>query len=361
MSGFIPLSPEEEFEARVARHEMDAEAKAEASRRIAERRHAQLDRMSRLTPGGDFGLDEPETIPAVWGKGELVLWAEGEGLMILAEQGLGKTTIAQQLTLSMIGVRADALLGLTVKQATGPVLYLAMDRPRQAARSLSRMIGEADRTALNERLVVWRGPLPLDITASPQALADWAQEVAPGCSVIVADSVKDFAPGLAKDEVGAALNLAWQEVIARGIDLLLLHHPRKDSEGKPSLNAAYGSTWLTAGLGSVIQLTGARGAAEVKLHHVKQPSEIVGPWVVEHDYASGTSVRGIGSVEDYLLLKFTDPSPQTVQTVAEGMGMSEKSARARLEKLVEAGKVIKTEPVQTADGRSPAVYTLRVA
>ena len=53
----------------------------------------------RVRLGGDFILDEPQIIPAVWGTGERVLWAEGEGIMLTGHQGVGKTTVAQQLVL----------------------------------------------------------------------------------------------------------------------------------------------------------------------------------------------------------------------------------------------------------------------
>ena len=63
----------------------------------------------RLVAGGDFVLDEPETIPAVWGDGERVLWPEGEGVMITGHQGVGKTTIGQQLVLHRVGLSNGAV------------------------------------------------------------------------------------------------------------------------------------------------------------------------------------------------------------------------------------------------------------
>jgi hypothetical protein len=85
----------------------------------------------RLTPGGDWGLDAPTTVPAIWGDGPLVLAAEGEGTMIAGQQGTGKTAIAQQLVLHRHRVRAGGLLGLSVApEPQRPTLYLAMDRPR---------------------------------------------------------------------------------------------------------------------------------------------------------------------------------------------------------------------------------------
>ena len=44
--------------------------------------------------GGTFILDIPEAIPALWGDGDDVLWAQGESLMIAGPLGLGKTTLA---------------------------------------------------------------------------------------------------------------------------------------------------------------------------------------------------------------------------------------------------------------------------
>jgi hypothetical protein len=74
--------------------------------------------LSRLAPAGNFALDEPAVIPAVWGDGERVLWAEGEGMMIAGPQGTGKTTLAQQLVLRRIGLRDSPLLGLAVAPST---------------------------------------------------------------------------------------------------------------------------------------------------------------------------------------------------------------------------------------------------
>lgn len=72
--------------------------------------------------------------------------------------------------------------------------------------------------------------------------------------------------------------------------------------------------------------------------------------------AHAQGVEHSGPVEDYLLMRLTDPASQTVQSVASKIGVSEKADRSRLEKLLESGKVVKTEPVQTADGRIPATY-----
>src|SRR4051794_38609071 len=64
----------------------------------------------RWARGGDFIFSATEEIPAVWGSGSGVLWAEGEGVMISAHQGVGKTTLAQQLVLHRLGVRRGPFL-----------------------------------------------------------------------------------------------------------------------------------------------------------------------------------------------------------------------------------------------------------
>jgi hypothetical protein len=75
------------------------------------RQQETAERLVRTRLGGDFILDEPEIIPAIWGQGERVLWAEGEGIMITGHQGVGKTIVAQQLVLHRIGLRAGDSCG----------------------------------------------------------------------------------------------------------------------------------------------------------------------------------------------------------------------------------------------------------
>jgi replicative DNA helicase len=264
---------------------------------------AEAQKRERLVTGGDWALDEPEVVPAIWGEGNRVLWAEGEGFMLNGHQGTGKTTIAQQLVLHRLGVRHGGLLGLPVAVDERPVLYLAMDRPRQAARSFRRMVSPLDRDRLNERLRVWTGPLPFNLILDPTRLAAWAQELVPSCGLVVVDSVKDLCPGIAQDDVGSAVNLAWQRVIASGTELLLLHHGRKASQGatrETSLDGVYGSTWLTSGLGSVVVIEGEPGDTLVRLHHRKQPAEEVGPLDARHDHVAGQTVLHAGSVLELL-------------------------------------------------------------
>lgn len=320
-----------------------------------------VDSNSRLVEGGVFVLDEPDKIPAIWGTSESVLWAEGEGLMIAGHQGLGKTTIAQQLVLARIGIRPSAFLEFPVMPSKGRILYLAMDRPRQAARSFRRMVNEQHRQLMDDRLIVWKGPLPVDPTKKGHFI-EWIKEVAPDADTVVVDSVKDLAPGVTDDTVASSLNSAWQSVIAEDIDLLLLHHERKaasDSKRHPSLDNVYGSTWLTSGLGSVIALIGEPGGDEVTLHHLKQPAETVGPLDIEHDQGFGlTSIRAIAAnptvaevMQGGAVLNVDQLSTMTQRSTA--------SVRRDLKKLIAEGSVIELTPAtNNMYGRHPATYRM---
>jgi hypothetical protein len=244
---------------------------------------------SRFLPGGAV-LDQPERVPAVWGDGTQVLWSEGEPLLIVAPPGVGKTTLAGQLVKGLLGLGDGAVLGLAVTPRS-KVLYIAGDRPQQIMRSLRRQFDADDRATLDERLVVWRGPPPADFSRQPETLVAMCHEV--GADVVVLDSLKDMAAALTDDQMGNALNRALQLAVTDGIDVMALHHQRKGINGdKPNtLEDVYGSTWITAGMGSVVLLWGTAGDLVVELVHLKQPAEEVGPLIIEHDHTAGVSSR----------------------------------------------------------------------
>ena len=223
-----------------------------------------------------------------------MLWAQGESLLLVGPTGVGKTTLALQVVGALIGVLPD-VLGYPVLPAKR-VLYLAMDRPRQIQRAMRRLFGAQHRSVLDERVLVWKGPLPGNLVRSPWLLAEVAAEH--GCDVVVVDSAKDLGVKLSDEEGGITANRAVQFCNAVDIDVLLLHHQRKSVEGhKPTkLEDVYGSTWLTAGAGSVVLLWGDAGSELVELSHLKQPAETIGPLTIEHDHHAGTSkvTRGVG-------------------------------------------------------------------
>lgn len=298
----------------------------------------------RLSAGGDFILDTPPDPLPLWGRGDEVLLADGEALIIAGPQGVGKTSLAQQLALGRAGFPEYAdLLGYAVEPGAGATLYLAMDRPRQAARSFRRMVGEAWRDQLNRRLLVWQGPPPHDLARVPALLTRLCQQAR--ADTVIVDSLKDAAVGLTDDEVGAGYNRARQTAVTAGVQVIELHHNRKQLSGarteRPSLDDLYGSTWLPSGAGSVLLLTGAPGDPIVGLHHLKQPAAEVGPLKVIHDQGTGRSTvwhatdlallagvpGGISAVEAAAALFETDkPTPS-----------EKEKARRRLEHLTSAG------------------------
>lgn len=306
-------------------------------------------------------LEQPEGVPAVWGVNDEVLWAEGEPFLLVAPPGVGKTTLMGQVIKAMLGLSPD-VLGWPVAERKR-VLYLASDRPRQIFRSLRRQFGHEHEAVLEDRLIIWRGPPPKDLAQHTDLLIEMCREAK--ADVVILDSLKDMAIGLTDDVTGAGLNQAIQKVIAAGIEVGALHHQRKGQNGvKPkTLEDVYGSTWITAGAGSVVLLWGTAGDPVVELVHLKQPAGEVGPLKIEHDHDAGRStvnrgtdllayLRGRGrmgtTVEAAARLVFDKTTPSE---------NDRKKARRKLDRLVAEGKatVDKADP-GGPKGTAPAVY-----
>lgn len=300
----------------------------------------------RFVPGGAFILDRPDTVPAVWGEDDHVLWAEGEALIIAGPPGVGKTTVGQQVLLAAIGVRPHAL-GYAVRPAKR-VLYLASDRPQQAARSMARMVTQEHRDLLNQHLVFWPGPPPKDFIKDPGVLLRLCRQA--DADMVCLDSLKDMAGELATEEGGQAINSAIQRTLVEGIEVLALHHHRKQGGGKDSgreptsLDELYGSTWITAGAGSVVSLWGSAGDPIVSFKHLKQPAGECGPWRLKHDHPRG--VTEIWHEVDVLDILAHARGPLTAQQLACQIYSPDKGkpsasevekARRRLDQLVEKG------------------------
>jgi AAA domain len=313
----------------------------------------------RLLGGGAFILDHPADTPAVWrgAAGGGTAWAVGEGCMICGPDGVGKTTVVQQLALGRIGLR-ERVFGMQFVVDERPLLYFALDRPAQIARSFARMVAEEHRETLDQRLLVWKGPPPFDIVKKPSALADFAESH--GVGTLVIDSLEDLASKLSDDEVGGKVNAAFQDVLARGIELLCSHHQRKAQAGAnvpKRLADVYGSRWLTAGMGSVFMLWGEAGDLEIECMHLKQPDEELGPWKLLHDHNAGRTVivdqvnlldlvgarGGDGLTADQgAALIFDNPTPTRNEV---------EKARRRLEKLTDQGFL-----TRSGEAPEPVIY-----
>lgn len=307
-------------------------------------------------PGGTFILDAPDKIESVWGEGDSVAWAVGEPLMINGPTGVGKTTITQQVILGRLGLRAE-VLGLPVVPTHKRVLYLACDRPKQAARSMRRMVTEADRDHLDEHLEFWKGPLPQELTKNPEILVTMADYF--GADTIVIDSLKDVVAKLSDDESANRANNAFQACSANDIELCVLHHQRKAqaTNNKPNaISDVFGSTWLTAGMGSVLLVWGDPGDLLVDLSHLKQPAEPVGPWKLQHDHDHGLTV--VQNKVDLLAIVraskglTADGAARAIYSTDDPKANEVEKARRQLERLVTKGLAHREEGGRSAlEGR----------
>jgi replicative DNA helicase len=321
-----------------------------------------VDVRSRLIPGGSFILDSPETVPAVWGRDDQVLWAKGEPLIIAGPPGTGKTTLTGQVLHARLGF-SDEALGLPVEPTSSRVLYLASDRPKQIGRALRRLFHDVDRQTLDERLVFWKGPPPGDLARKPATLAYLCAQA--GADTVILDSLKDMAVGISDDEVGSGINQAIQMAIAADIEVLTLHHQRKGQSGtKPkTLEDVYGSTWITAGAGSVVLLWGSAGDSIVELVHLKQPAAQVGPWKIEHDHHAGRSsvTYGFDALRWLRLQPAGGTAPEAARAMTEKASPTDnerKRAQRLLDALVRKDLAKREDAVRGGDGGAqPARYT----
>lgn len=284
-----------------------------------------------LVDGASFILDRPMDGVNLWGRGENILWSQGEALMIAGPQGVAKTTLAGRLVRSLL--TAEDLLGYPVVPAD-QILYLAMDRPRQISSALGRMFGEEHRDRLENGLTVLQGPAPADFARQPGVLVDLATRTS--ADVVIVDSLKDAALGLSNEETGAGYNRARQLLLQRGVELVELHHVKKSrSDGRDGclgINDIYGSTWITSGAGSVFLLQGDPGASVVSMAHVKQPRDVVGPFKLFHDHASG-SVTVLDETDLASLVHASGLAGLTAKAAAVAVTESGRPTQAEREKV----------------------------
>jgi replicative DNA helicase len=276
---------------------------------------------------GDFIFSDEglAATDVLWGSSDSPLWTRGESLVVVGRDGVGKSTLAQRLALARAGFGEPALLGLPVAVSERPTLYCASDRPAQVRRSLRRMVTEEDCELLDARLRISVGFPDFDICEQPEALVEIA--AAEGAGTVVIDSVKDFVSDVSRDDVGHAVNKMSQALLSNDIEVVLLHHERKDRKGRsPSIADVHGSRWITAGAGSIIALDGVPGGRSLTLRHLKQPSGPVGPLALRHHPLQGRLVRAdqpedlqasppirAVTVRDFALQQYGDSEPASVE------------------------------------------------
>ncbi|MCW0214387.1 MAG: AAA family ATPase [Pseudonocardia sp.] len=299
--------------------------------------------MKRRVLGGDFIHSAPDHVPAIWGRGEDVLWPEGEAMMLTGPTGVGKTSLGGQVIAGRMGL-ISSVLGFPVEPGKR-VLYLAMDRPRQIQRALARFFRKFPQDVVNERLVIEQGPPLKDIGRHPEALIELAEDTE--ADTVVIDSLKDAATGLVDDQVGQSVSRAMNLCVSNGIEVMVFHHQRKSGSatgGKPNdINSVYGSTLIPASCGSVVLLWGEAGDTTVELSHLKPSVAKVGPLVVTHDHAAGTSSTPV-KVDLLDLLRVPMTNREVAEVLYPGVELEKKhlqSSQRDIDRLVIAGSVTK--------------------
>ncbi|MFF0450062.1 DnaB-like helicase N-terminal domain-containing protein [Streptomyces sp. NPDC004609] len=335
------------------RSEVEAEVRAERERALA----SGQGRLSRFAVNGwAFVTESGADSEPLWGTREKTVWAPGESLMIVGPPGVGKTTLAHQVVFARLGLQ-ETVLEMPVAPSRR-VLYLAMDRPRQIAKAMARRTFPCDETILRDRLVVWQGPLPATLDKEPDLLSDLA--AAHQADTIVIDSLKDAVSTMVDDSLAVAFHNARMRALREGVEIMELHHQRKATADaprgqRPALDQVYGSTWLTAGAGSVLFITGRAGDPAVTLHHLKTPTGEIGPLDITHDHVRGTTT--VDPTRDPAVLLRNAPNGLTARdlaTVLIGGGDPERAdvekARRHLARLVDSGLATKADGIAGGAG-----------
>ena len=314
----------------------------------------------RARPGGSWIFDRPDTPPAIWGDGDEVAWAEGEALMVVGPDGTGKTVLAGNLVLRLLEIDTRPLLGLPVRPRRR-ILYLAQDRPSQAARAFRRLVGTIDRPTLDQRLRVIDWPIE-QLDANPAGLLELAQD--DDCDTVIVDSVKDVVAEPSSEKSGQAIKTGYQLAIASGVEVCLLHHDRKqiqDGRARRLLKLAdvYGSRFMVAGCGSVIALNDRSGDPVIELRHLKLPAAEVGPLRITFNFETGEIDLYEGG--DLLAILASAKVGLTAQDAARQLYETDKPsyaererARRKLKSLVGKGLVVEAP----SRGEEPARFSL---
>lgn len=292
-----------------------------------------------------------DTVVELWGKGDDILWADGEALMIAGGMGLGKSTLAGQLIRAQLGLRSE-VLGLPVTPTDRPILLLGMDRPAQLRRSLRRQFSEAEQEIAAGRLLIRPGPPIMDMALDPTLLTRMAEAV--GAGTVYVDSLKDAVVGLSGDEAAAMYNRGRQALLASGVNIVETHHCRKPSaESSGGIASVYGSTWLTSGAGSVIILSGEPGDLEIKFRHAKTPVNEVGPWKIHLNPDGGDFT--VRKIDLLVSVKNAGAAGLTAEDAAKDIYESnrptvseKKKAERQLDRLVSKGLLTKIEGTRGA-------------
>ncbi|MEU7915807.1 AAA family ATPase [Microbispora bryophytorum] len=296
------------------------------------------------------------------------MWLPGESLTVVGPPSVGKSTLSHMVMWGALGLVPDVLGYPIEPMEDGGILYLAMDRPKQIKRAMARFIrANPDRreeidAALRQRVTIWEGPLPGDITADKRLLISMCQRF--GRTRIVVDSIKDVLPNASDEARAGGYNIARQEALAEGLEWVELHHNRKsgaDNKEPSKLDDVYGSRWITAGAGSVLSLFGEPGDIVLRLTHLKPLGEPILPTWVEITRHSG-EVKVHEQQTPESVLAAAGDSGYTAEEAAKILFGRAKGApskneiqntRNKIKRLIEVGKAEEFKPLN-----SPIRYRL---
>lgn len=309
-----------------------------------------------------FVFDTPDEVPAIWGTdGKKVLWAKGQGLMILAPQGVGKTTLALRLVEAALGL-SESVLEIPMKANGKNVLYCAMDRPTQISGAMKRVFWRHGRCLAERGLRILTGPPSHDLGRNPEFLLEVCLEMDAG--MVFVDSLKDGVIGLANDENAQGWNKAVQLCLREGIEICVLHHPPKragfDPEKVMDNDDAYGSTWLTAGMGSVVQMWAKADSCYVDFSQTKFPVGRTDPMLLRRDNSQGL-FEVVGKQADW---QWFFASPHTTGELAAHMFSGEvsstniKKARRVVDDLLARELLKRHSEDKSTNGRPAVRYIL---
>jgi hypothetical protein len=268
----------------------------------------------KLLPG-DVVLDVPSATP-IWGDCHSPWTAEGQSTLIVGPDGTGKTTICEHYSKARIGLEgwAGDLLGDPVKLLPEDqnVLYLAADRPIQVMQGFGRGVNESHREMLHDRLRIWPGLPPMDLTTS--AGQSWLLAMIEKFNIglLIIDSRKDVGNVMDPREVNR-LNQLLKRLDADGVEVVIPHHPIQSAESPkhpPRITDVMGYREVYSGTGSVLMLKGKAGEGQAVLHQVKPIMEKHDKVHIAFDYSTGRANLSILQVTNHgdgnLVLTQTD-------------------------------------------------------